>query len=164
MRYLLLDRVLRLEANKHVHAIKNVALSEDVYNEHFFGFPVMPGALQIEALAQATTALLEVSANYEKKGLLIIVNHAKFRALVHPGDQLSINATVLSCDGDVAHVEGTIHVAERLVMEAKLVFALKDADTFYPPKSKHLVETTYDFLLRDAELIGVRHRKAEDDG
>ncbi len=52
MRYLLIDRVLRLERNKSVLAIKNVTLSEDVYADHFPGFPVMPGALMIEAAAQ----------------------------------------------------------------------------------------------------------------
>jgi 3-hydroxyacyl-[acyl-carrier-protein] dehydratase len=67
MRYLLLDRIVRLERNKEIQAIKNVTLSEDVYTEHFFGFPVMPGALQIECLAQAGTALLEVSESYQKQ-------------------------------------------------------------------------------------------------
>jgi enoyl-[acyl-carrier protein] reductase III len=70
MRYLLIDRIVRLEFNQQMLAIKNVALSEDVYSEHFVGFPVMPGALLIEALAQAGTALLEVSANLKKKETL----------------------------------------------------------------------------------------------
>ena len=102
MRYLLIDRIQRLEFNKRILAIKNVALSEDIYSDHFFGFPVMPGALLIESVAQAGTALLEVSANYKKKALLIIVEQAKFRSLVQPGDQRAIFANRLSFDNHSA--------------------------------------------------------------
>ncbi|MEE8113620.1 MAG: 3-hydroxyacyl-ACP dehydratase FabZ family protein [Nitrososphaerales archaeon] len=154
MRYLLIDRIQRLEFNKRILAIKNVALSEDIYSDHFFGFPVMPGALLIESVAQAGTALLEVSANYKKKALLIIVEQAKFRSLVHPGDQLSIVANMLSFDNHSAQMDGTVHVAERLVMNARVTFALKDAEKFYPPKTRHLMETIYDIWLRDTQLIG----------
>ncbi len=85
MRYLLIDRIQQVEFEKQLLAIKNVALSEDVYSEHFFGFPVMPGALLIECLAQAGTALLEISSDFKKKALLVMVEHAKFRRFVHPG-------------------------------------------------------------------------------
>jgi 3-hydroxyacyl-[acyl-carrier-protein] dehydratase len=94
MRYLLIDRIQRLECNKEVVAIKNVSLSEDIYADHFFGSLVMPGALLIESLAQAGTALLEVSANYGKKALLVMVDRAKFRCLIRPGDQLSVTCAV----------------------------------------------------------------------
>lgn len=155
MRYLLIDRIQRLEFNKQLLAIKNVALSEDVYSEHFVGFPVMPGALLIESLAQAGTALLEVSAKYKKKALLVIVERAKFRFLVYPGDQLSILMTMVSFDNHYAQMDGTVHVAGRLVMNARLAFALKDAQQFYPPKTRHLMETIYDIWLKDAQLIGL---------
>jgi len=154
MRYLLIDRILRLEVNRQILAIKNVALSEDVYTEHFFGFPVMPGALLIESLAQAGTALLEVSANFEKKALLIMVDHAKFRAMVRPGDQLAITMTMLSCSHDSAQMEGMIHVAGHLVMSARLAFAIKEAGEFYNPIARTWVETMYQSWLRDAEIIG----------
>ncbi len=156
MRYLFIDRILRLEANKQIIAIKNVALSDDVFLEHFVGYPVMPGALLIESLAQAGTALLEVSTNFKKKALPIMIDQAKFRALVRPGDQLKITATIVSLDQASAQMDGTIHVAERLVANAKLTFALKEADEFYPPKTRFWVEAVYDFWLKDAELIGVK--------
>lgn len=154
MRYLLIDRIRQLENNKRILSIKNVALSEDVFSYHFFGAPVMPGALLIESLAQAGTALLEVSSNFEKKAILIMVKHAKFRSLVRPGDQLSVEANMTSFDGELAQMEGVIHVSDRLVMDASVVFTLKDAAEFYAPTTKHLVEAGYDFWLKDAELIG----------
>lgn len=154
MRYFLIDRIERLEKNKHILATKNVALSEDIFADHFVGAPVMPGALLIESLAQAGTALLEVSADYEKKALLIMVQEAKFRSLVRPGHQLSVGATVTSFDGDTAAMDGTIHTGDQLTAEARLVFALKSASEFYPAKMKVFVEAVYDTWLRDAELIG----------
>jgi 3-hydroxyacyl-[acyl-carrier-protein] dehydratase len=161
MRYLLVDRVVRLEANKSIHAIKNVTLSEDIYNEHFFGFPVTPGALQIEAVAQAATTLLEVSASFEKKAFLIMVKNAKFRHFVQPGDQLLIEAHVTSADNDTVQVDGTMRVGDKLVMDAKLVLGLRDAEEFYTPQTKPLVETMYAYLLKDADLVDVPRKAIE---
>lgn len=156
MRYLLIDRIQYLEFNKQILATKNVALSEDVYSDHFFGFPVMPGALLIESLAQAGTALLEVSANYRKKALLVMVQQAKFRSLVQPGDQLSIDMKMHSLDDNYARMDGTVHVAQHLVMNASLTFALKNSEEFHPSKTRHLMETIYDIWLRDAQLVGLQ--------
>lgn len=159
MRYLLIDRIKRLEFNKHLTAIKSVALSEDVFSDHFFGFPVMPGALLIESLAQAGTALLEVSTDFKKKALLVFLEQAKFRHFVLPGDQLLITVNVLSFDNDFVRMDGSIQVAERLVANARLTFALKDANEFYPPKTRHLMEAIYEFWLKDAQLIGLQETK-----
>src|SRR5512140_2782338 len=98
MRYLLIDRVTDLEINRKLRAIKNAALSEDVYSDHFFGYPVMPGALMIESLAQAGTILLEVSCRWTQKAVLVMVEKAKFRSFVRPGDQLIIDMTLSSND------------------------------------------------------------------
>jgi 3-hydroxyacyl-[acyl-carrier-protein] dehydratase len=155
MRYLLIDRIERLECNKEIVAIKNVALSEDVYADHFFGSPVMPGALLIESMAQAGTALLEVSASFKKKALLIMVERAKFRCLVRPGDQLLVRATIRSLENDHARIDGEIRTSSRVVMDSQLTFGLKDADEFYTPRIKFLVEAHYDVWLKGATLVGL---------
>lgn len=155
MRYLLIDRIERLECNKEIVAIKNVALSEDVYSDHFFGAPVMPGALLIESLAQAGTALLEVSAHHKKKALLVMVDKAKFRTLIRPGDQLVVTAALRSLESEYAQMEGTVHVAGRLAMNAQLTFAIKDAGEFYSPRVRFLVEALYAVWLRGATLVGI---------
>jgi 3-hydroxyacyl-[acyl-carrier-protein] dehydratase len=153
MRYLLIDRIERLEINKQITAIKNVTMSEDVFSEHFIGSPVMPGALLIESLAQAGTALLEVSVDVKKKALLVMVVRAKFRALVRPGDQLLITVKLLSQDNDMAETDGTIHVGDRLVADARLVFAVQDVEKFYPEQIRNIIEAGYDVLLRDAQVV-----------
>ena len=152
MRYLLIDRIEYLEVNKFIRAIKSVALSEDVFHDHFFGYPVMPGALLIESLAQAGTALLEYSTEFKKKALLVMVDQAKFRKMVRPGDQLSISGALVSVSQRSAQMDGEIRVAEKLVMNARLTFALDDVDRFYPIKMRQLMETIYDVWLEDTEF------------
>lgn len=154
MRYVLLDRVIRLERGKNVLALKNVSLAEDVFADHFVGFPVMPGALLIESAAQAGTVLIETSSGFEQKAMLAMVEHAKFRAMVRPGDQLTIAVTVETWDKNYVRAQASIRVGERLVMDARLVFGLKNIDEFYPPKTRHLVDAVYDFWLKDVELLG----------
>jgi 3-hydroxyacyl-[acyl-carrier-protein] dehydratase len=154
MRYVLLDRVIRIERGKKVLALKNASLAEDVYADHFIGFPVMPGALMIESAAQAGTVLIETSGGFEKKALLVMIEHAKFRALVRPGDQLTIAVTVETWDENYVRTQVATHVGDRPVMDARLVFGLKDVDDFYPLKMRYFVESVYDFWLKDAERIG----------
>jgi acyl-CoA thioesterase FadM len=115
----------------------------------------------VECLAQAGTALLEVSTDFKKKALLVLLERAKFRALVHPGDQLTIAVKILSIDDRFVQMDGTIHVSERLVVNARLVFTLRNIDEFYPPKTKHLMETIYDFWLKDAQIVGAHEKKEE---
>jgi len=152
MRYLLIDKIKEIEVKKKIYAIKNIALSEDIFVDHFFGFPVMPGAMLIECLAQAGTALLEVSYKFKKKALLVIVEQAKFRSLIRPGDQLSIEGELISLDSDSAQMEGKIKREDMVVMTARLIFALREANEFYPEKTRHLMQTVYDIWLREAKI------------
>jgi len=114
----------------------------------------MPGALQIEAFAQAGTALLEVSSGHTKKALLLMVENAKFRGLVKPGDQLTIAMTVLSSDAQSAKLDGTIHSNGKLVATSRIVLALSDPEIYYPKLTRHLIESIYEIWLKDAVLEG----------
>jgi len=154
MRYFLIDRVTHLEYHRSIRAIKSVALSEDVFNDHFYGNPVLPGALQIEALAQAGTVLLELSSAYRHKAVLALIDRAKFRGLVRPGDQLQIEMTVLSSEGGLVRTDSVIKVGERVVTSARLTFALQPIDDFYPPTTRHLTELLYGNFLRGATIVG----------
>ena len=161
MRYLLIDRVDRMETGHSIVCTKSVSLAEDVFADHFIGAPVMPGALLIESLAQAGTVLLEYPHELRKKALLVMVERAKFRSIVRPGDQLRIEVTVDSDDGDLVRAHGTIQGQKDRVAEATLVFHLADAEEFYPSPTRHLVESTYKLLLREAEIISSPERRGE---
>jgi len=154
MRYLLIDKIVKLEKDKNIEAVKCVALSEDVFFDHFVGQPVMPGAMLIESLAQASTALLEISRDFKQKALLVIVDQAKFREIIRPGNQLFINVSVLSLTESAAQLDGTITRNEKVIMNGRLTFALDSVEKFYPQKTKHLMESIYDFWMQDAELFG----------
>jgi len=154
MRYLLIDKIKKIECNKHITAIKNVALSEDVFTDHFIGYPVMPGAMLIEAVAQASTALLEVSADFKVKALLTIVDKAKFRKIVRPGDCLLINVNIISMQSDSAMLDCEISVNDIIVMDGKLVFSLRPADEFYPPRTRAYIDSIYEYWLEGAERTG----------
>ena len=153
MRYLLIDRILRLEVGKRLVAVKNISLSEDFFTYHFVGSPVMPGALLIESMAQAATALLELSSDMRKKALLVMVDSAKFRTLLRPGDQLQITVTVASRDNDLVRTSASVKLGDLAAADAFLVFAMKDAEEFYPSRIRDWVDVMYEGWLRGAEVI-----------
>src|SRR5215470_2022743 len=94
--FLLIDRVLEIERKKKIVAIKNVTINEPFFQGHFPNFPIMPGVLIVEAMAQAGGALLltEVPDRDHKLMVFTGIERAKFRKPVTPGDQLRIEVTV----------------------------------------------------------------------
>ena len=90
MRFLLIDRIETITKDTEITVIKNVALSEDYFDEHFPWNPIMPGSLLVEAMAQAGTALLEISKQYAVKAMPIMMDQIKFRHIVRPGDSLRV--------------------------------------------------------------------------
>ena len=109
MRFYLLDRIESMVPGKSLTAVKCWTLSEDVFNDHFPGFPVVPGTLQLESMAQALGILAEESyrlrpateggeAGAEVYSLVTIMHKAKFRKLILPGDRAIIQAELRSLD------------------------------------------------------------------
>lgn len=115
----------------------------------------MPGALQIEALAQAGTILLEASSSLTKKALLIMINGAKFRSIVRPGDQLTVNSSIISCDDGSARLSGEIRLSDRVVTDATLTFALKPFEEIYDTRLHQFTQLMYASLLEQAELVNI---------
>jgi 3-hydroxyacyl-[acyl-carrier-protein] dehydratase len=127
--FLLVDRVVEFEPSRRVLAYKNVSANEAFFNGHFPGHPVMPGALVIEALAQAGGVLTQLSDPNRAEGrqfYLVKVDNAKFSKMVVPGDRLELevhlkrmirNMALLS---GVARVDGEqVACADVLCAEAK---------------------------------------------
>jgi 3-hydroxymyristoyl/3-hydroxydecanoyl-(acyl carrier protein) dehydratase len=127
MRYYLLDRIVTLAPPERAVAVKCVSLADDVFADHFPGHPVMPGALLIEAMAQLGGVLVE--AALRQKGhdhlhaLLTMVDRAKFREMVRPGDKLEIETIALSAREEGGRVRGSARVEGKLAAEAELTFA-----------------------------------------
>lgn len=129
MRYVLLDRITELSVKEsRARGVKCVSLSEDVFADHFPGLPVMPGALLLESLAQLGGALLEASVRDLGRGdlyaVLSIVERAKFRRAVRPGDRVELEASAQNVREEGGRVEARARVEGALVCEATLTFTL----------------------------------------
>ena len=104
---LLLDRVIELEPDVRIVALKNVTINEEFFQGHFPGLPVMPGVLILEAMAQAggLMVLPEDGSAAGKNFFLVTIDNAKFRRTVVPGDQLRVTVT-LSKNGRIVNGQG----------------------------------------------------------
>ncbi len=126
--FLLIDRILDLEPQKKVVALKNVTINEPFFNGHFPGHPIMPGVLIVEAMAQAGGILLMNDVPDPSKVLVYFtaIDNVKFRRPVHPGDQLRFELEMLSFRRNICRMQGYVYVDENVVTEASLMAALVD--------------------------------------
>lgn len=156
MRYRFIDRILSIEWNKEIRLIKSTTSTEEFYAEHFDGFPVLPGALQIEAMAQACGALLEICSNYTVFSILLIVEKVKFRRMVHPGDQMIISATLDIDAPDSAQFVTRIEVDGNVVASGTLVVGKVVADEQQPDYQQTFSSLAkyYRFPLKDTIISG----------
>lgn len=122
--FLLVDRVLEVSEDKIV-AIKNVTINEPFFQGHFPGYPVMPGVLIMEALAQ-TAGVLELSKEGNQGKLVFYagMDKVKFKKQVTPGDQLVMTATFIKRRGSIAVVEAKAEVDGLLAASGILTFAI----------------------------------------
>ncbi len=126
--FVMIDRVIEFIGENELVAIKNVSINEPFFQGHFPGNPVMPGVLQLEAMAQASGILMLRRGSAEGKATLFMsADKVKFRKPVRPGDQLIINARLLKARGTkLAQAECTCTVDGQVVSSAELMFAIID--------------------------------------
>tara|TARA_B100001123_G_scaffold209953_1_gene237419 strand:+ start:2421 stop:3713 length:1293 start_codon:yes stop_codon:yes gene_type:complete len=127
--FVLIDRVLEMEGEDRLVAVKNVTINEPFFPGHFPGRPLMPGVLQIEAMAQAAGILMLRRTSAEGKvAFFMSCDKVKFRRAVEPGDQLEIRVSLEKVRGDrIASAKGECRVADKVVSSAELMFTLVDA-------------------------------------
>ena len=130
--FLLVDRVLELEAGRRVVGAKNVTINEPFFEGHFPGYPIMPGVLIIEALAQVG-GILAFKSDKAKVGQLVFflgIDKAKFRRPVFPGDQLKLVVEVQKERPPFWWMKGRAYVAEELACEADLKAMIADRESY----------------------------------
>jgi 3-hydroxyacyl-[acyl-carrier-protein] dehydratase len=132
--FLLIDRVVEIERKRRIVAIKNVTANEPYFTGHFPGFPIMPGVLMVEAIAQAGGALLLTEVP-DREGKLMVftgIEKARFRKPVTPGDQLRIEVKVLAWRTTAVRMEGTAFVGEKVAAEAVVTCQLVNRPATQP--------------------------------
>ena len=130
--FLLIDRVLSYEPGKEVRALKNVTINEPFFNGHFPKFPVMPGVLIIEAMAQAAAILSFVTmgekSNDDSVYYFVGIDNARFKKPVTAGDALHLHVTLQRHMRGVWKFKAAAQVENVLVAEADLLCAVRDIE------------------------------------
>ncbi|MFQ3225197.1 MAG: UDP-3-O-[3-hydroxymyristoyl] N-acetylglucosamine deacetylase [Lentimonas sp.] len=128
--FIMIDRVTDVPSDDELVALKNVTINEPYFQGHYPGRPVMPGVLQIEAMAQAAGLLLlrKLPVEENKIAFFMSVDKVKFRQAVEPGDSLEIRVKITKIRGNkIATATGVCSVAGKTVSSAELMFMLADA-------------------------------------
>ena len=127
--FLMVDRIIEMEPERIV-GIKNVSINEPYFVGHFPDFPVMPGVLITEAMAQVAGVLVLSSIPERKTKLVLLasVEEAKFRKQVRPGDQLRIEMKMIRRKSSIAKMSGTASVDGVVVAEAIMMCVLADRE------------------------------------
>ncbi len=122
--FMLVDKIIEFEeGGDRIVGIKNLTFNELFFQGHFPDNPVMPGVLQLEAMAQVAGVLLNSrEGNDGKVAFFMSINNAKFRRVVAPGDQLRIEIEVDRMRSRMASVKGKAYVGDELASEADLMF------------------------------------------
>ncbi len=141
---LLIDRVIEIVRAKRIVAIKNVTINEQFFVGHFPGYPIMPGVLIVEAMAQAGAALLftEVTDRDDKLLVFTGIERARFRRPVTPGDQLRIEVDVLAFRGTAGRLQGKAYVDGKLACEAVVTCRLLQRPKAQTAEAAPATETT----------------------
>ena len=127
--FLLVDKVVEADGVGRQVAVKNVTINEPFFQGHFPDYPVMPGVMQIEAMAQAAGVMaLGIMKNrgddINFDTILMSIDGARFRRIVKPGDQLRIETNIVSHRRNIAKIAGVITVDGETAAEATLMFVL----------------------------------------
>src|ERR1700733_15091343 len=122
MRWIWIDRFLEFRSGKSARALKNLSLAEDYFADHFPGYPVMPGSLILEGLAQTGGILVGEANDFREKVVLAKIPSARFHRDVLAGDELIYEVDLVHLRAEGASVQGRVKVGDALVAEAEIFF------------------------------------------
>ena len=157
MRWTWIDRFVAFESGRSATAVKNLSHAEDHFADHFPGFPVMPGPLILEGLAQ-TGGILVGEARQFRENVVLAKMSAKFHRDAMAGEQLTYTTTMVDLNDTGARVTGTAHSGPDLVAEAEIMFAHVTPEQLPPglPDTKFVFRGELAHLLRAAEAVGAK--------
>ena len=130
MRFILVDRILELEPGKRITAIKVLPVSEELFRDHFPGFPVVPGVILTEMMAQAAGRCLDAEGTHPGRAMLGKINGAIFREWVKPDQEILLHATITQNRPAYATAECCAEVEGKTVCSAGLFFVFVPYERF----------------------------------
>ena len=123
--FLLVDKIIELEVGKKAVGIKNVTANEEFFNGHFPDYPLMPGVLIVEAMAQVgAIAMMSMEENVGKLGVFTGIDGVRFKKEVRPGDTLRIEVELLAIRRSIGKAKACAYVGDSLACSGELMFAL----------------------------------------
>lgn len=125
--FLLIDKIVEIENGKRAVGIKNVTANEEFFNGHFPDYPVMPGVLIVEALAQVGSVAVLIQEEYRGRlGFFAGIDSCRFKRQVKPGDQLRLEVELTRLRGSVGKGKAVATVDGEIACEAEIMFAFGD--------------------------------------
>lgn len=123
--FLLIDRIIELEPKHRAVGIKNVTINEPFFQGHFPDYPVMPGVLIVEALAQVgAVVVLSIEENKGKLAFFTGIDKVRIRDQVKPGDVLTLEVEMIRLRSSMGKGKATARVGDKVVLEGELMFAI----------------------------------------
>ena len=147
MRFIFVDEILALEPGKSIRAVKTLKADEELFQDHFPGFPVVPGVLLTEMMAQAAGKCLDAERKPRGKAMLARIVSANFREWVRPDEKALICAEIKTNQPKYATAQCHVEVGSRKVCSAELFFAFLPADQLAPGYVDEVLEA---YLRRQA--------------
>lgn len=147
MRFLLVDSILELTPGVSIVAQRTVPENEELFQDHFPGFPVMPGVLLTEMMAQAAGKCLAAQRLPRGVPMLAKILSATFRTWVRPGDKTLLHASIVANDERYATAECRLEVGGRVAAQARLFFSFLATEQFSPGLRDAVLEA---YLLEHA--------------
>jgi 3-hydroxyacyl-[acyl-carrier-protein] dehydratase len=148
MRFLLIDQIVSMEPGRRIHALKTMSPDEELFLDHFPGFPTVPGVLLVEMMAQATGKCLHAEGSDRGLAMLGSVKTATFREWVAPGDLIEIFSEVQSSRPQFATAKCHVAVGTKVKASAELLFSFMPRDRFAADYQDRVLE---EFLLRESQ-------------
>ena len=123
----MVDRIISLDLDKKVVGLKSVSINEPFFQGHFPGNPIMPGVLQVEALAQVgAVSVLSMEENKGKLAVFAGIDNLKFKRQVVPGDTLRMEVEMITMRRNIGKANAVAYVGDEVACKGVLMFALID--------------------------------------
>ena len=132
MRFILIDEILEMQPGKQVRASKFISPDEDYFRDHFPGFPVVPGVLLTEMMAQTAGKCLDAERPERGKSMLARITTANFRDWVRPGQTAIIIGEIRTSRPQFATADCRVEIDQRIVCSAELLFSFVNMETLSP--------------------------------